>query len=637
MSKSEPLEIESSDDEDLKLALAMSLAHGESPIHRPTDTSIVLTSTNEPGKASTPEVKDGSDIKVGGLAGLDRKAMEAERLARKRKRDGKSISPPARKRVESMPVSRPCTYGVSKFDKDRLSGKIMVQRPISGGEAPSVFLSNDLSTPRWANRKGETLSPTTSLQYPRGVVKKTWALGYARDGLDIKIEEVFQRKSLKLAVLSSFQWDIEWLFSKVDIPRTKLILVMQAEDEATKQQYRSETSSMANLRLCFPSMEGQVHCMHSKLMLLAHGTHLRVVVPTANLVAYDWGENGVMENSVFMIDLPRLEGQTKAELDQMTFFAKELMYFCKRKGLPETVIESLTCFDWQETKNYAFIHTIGGAHMGADEPWRRTGYCGLGNAVTQLGLATEQRLHLDFVTSSLGSISRSFLSALYLAAQGKDGTQELDWRVEASARSRGKKTQAPLNKTASQLLESVDERISVFFPSQDTVARSKGGPQCAGPICFSSKWWNAPTFPRKILRDCISIRRGLLMHNKILSVHTEPVQDDSRSQNRVLRWTYVGSANCSESAWGKLVYDAKTKKPKLNCRNWECGVLIPNGSLQLNTISTNGGYPPTNDAISDSGRRIRIDEDERRVPVPMEYPGIEMSDSIKPWFFAEGS
>lgn len=44
-------------------------------------------------------------------------------------------------------------------------------------------------------------------------------------------------------------------------------------------------------------MEGQVNCMHSKLMLLFHPEYLRIVVPSANMVPYDWGEQGgVMEN-----------------------------------------------------------------------------------------------------------------------------------------------------------------------------------------------------------------------------------------------------------------------------------------------------------------------------------------------------
>jgi hypothetical protein len=36
--------------------------------------------------------------------------------------------------------------------------------------------------------------------------------------------------------------------------------------------------------------------MHSKLMLLKYEKYLRVVVPTGNLMSYDWGETGTMEN-----------------------------------------------------------------------------------------------------------------------------------------------------------------------------------------------------------------------------------------------------------------------------------------------------------------------------------------------------
>lgn len=43
-------------------------------------------------------------------------------------------------------------------------------------------------------------------------------------------------------------------------------------------------------------MDGQVNCMHSKLMLLFHPNYLRIAVPSANLVPYDWGDVGVMEN-----------------------------------------------------------------------------------------------------------------------------------------------------------------------------------------------------------------------------------------------------------------------------------------------------------------------------------------------------
>lgn len=36
--------------------------------------------------------------------------------------------------------------------------------------------------------------------------------------------------------------------------------------------------------------------MHSKLQLLKFPKYLRIVIPSANLTDYDWGETGVMEN-----------------------------------------------------------------------------------------------------------------------------------------------------------------------------------------------------------------------------------------------------------------------------------------------------------------------------------------------------
>ncbi|KAL6398927.1 hypothetical protein AUP68_17462 [Ilyonectria robusta] len=49
------------------------------------------------------------------------------------------------------------------------------------------------------------------------------------------------------------------------------------------------------IKFCFPAMNGP-GSMHSKLQLLKYPDYLRVVVPTGNLVPYDWGETGVMEN-----------------------------------------------------------------------------------------------------------------------------------------------------------------------------------------------------------------------------------------------------------------------------------------------------------------------------------------------------
>ncbi len=127
-------------------------------------------------------------------------------------------------------------------------------------------------------------------------------------------------------------------------------------------------------------MKGQINCMHSKLQLLAHPTHMRIVVPSANLVAYDWGESGVIENvSVhfpdhppnsktqllmrngqicFLIDLPRLPDGEKTEIDDLPAFGKELFHFVAAMGLDQRMIESMRKFDYSRTSHLAFVHSM---------------------------------------------------------------------------------------------------------------------------------------------------------------------------------------------------------------------------------------------------------------------------------------
>ena len=88
-------------------------------------------------------------------------------------------------------------------------------------------------------------------------------------------------------------------------------------------------------------------------------------------------------------------------------------------------------------------------------------------------------------------------------------------------------------------------------------------------------------------------------------------------------WAYVGSANCSESAWGKLVKDRTSKAPKLNCRNWECGVLLPLARVQAQDLSS-----------GDPKKITGLEVFNGLVPVPMQHPGEEYG-SRRPWFYSE--
>ena len=180
-------------------------------------------------------------------------------------------------------------------------------------------------------------------------------------------------------------------------------------------------------------------------------------------------------------------------------------------GLEQSIIDSMYNFDFTATKDFGFVHNIGGAHSGPSS--QHSGYPGLGRAVKELGLATDKILHIDFVASSIGSLNDDFLATLYLAAQGDDGFTEYNWRNPPVV-SRKKKVDSSMDDSLRENLRSHSQRnFQVYYPTHDTVKRSTA--RSAGTICFQSKWYNSPTFPRQILRDCKSVRPGMLMHNKV--------------------------------------------------------------------------------------------------------------------------
>ena len=474
----------------MRRAIALSLQQESSNPQKKQEVIIVdsdssTTDGETPGvtaasQPKSPETQPALNTPMMGILGLDRKAMEHERLARKRKA---SISPPPARKTAKLTETKS-------------------KEPTSSASTPPTIVPTKI-VPSFH---------FTKLPYANGAVKKTWALGHPRDN-DIKLEEVLQKEDLTLAVFSSFQWDIIWLLRKLKTDDTQIIFVMQADTEKMKAECRSDTARMPNVRLCFPSMEGQVNCMHSKLMLLSYPMHLRVVVPTANLVPYDWGETGIMENTVFFIDLPRLVPKpTTSASPKMTNFGKDLIHFLEAMGLDKSIVNSMHHFDFSATQDLAFVHTIGGANT--TDLWRRTGYCGLGRAISQLGLAAEEALNIDYITSSVGSLNTEFLSTLYLAAQGNEGTAIYNWRTTPASKL-SKIVDRNMQAAQQTAQEQVAAGFRIYFPSLQTVRASTGGPQNGGTICLQWKWWNSSSFPRDLLRDCRSQREGLLMHNKV--------------------------------------------------------------------------------------------------------------------------
>jgi hypothetical protein len=261
-SKQEPIQI-SSDDED-------SEDLEKPPRYRPPIEKIKdVTSTATPPPSVPPSSASTNTTSGLALLGLDRKKMEEERLARLGKRKA-SDSGLDDMRQTQKPKSIPTTSTAEAIPTARKS------------------------QPSPANASMPISSDRPKLEFAKGAVKKTWAFGHPRTGDDIKIEEILQKRDLELAVLSSYQWDDEWLLSKIDMSKTKMVFVAFAKDKQAQDEMRANVPK-GIIRFCFPPML-PYGAMHSKLQILKFSTYLRIVVPSGNLVPYDWGETGVMEN-----------------------------------------------------------------------------------------------------------------------------------------------------------------------------------------------------------------------------------------------------------------------------------------------------------------------------------------------------
>ncbi|KTW28549.1 hypothetical protein T552_01809 [Pneumocystis carinii B80] len=387
-----------------------------------------------------------------------------------------------------------------------------------------------------SSEKNKELVNIQNIPFPNGTVKITAVKGYKRTEHDITIEDVFQKESLKAAVLSAFVIDPLWVLTKIQLSSTIVIFVHQAKSDEEKEAINKLYLHIPNVSAIFPPMEG-ANCMHCKLQLLFYTTYLRVVIPSANLVDYDWGETGIMENSIYIQDFPRrISPFAGFSID----FERDLFHYCRTKNYPQHVLEKMKNYDFSLAKNLQFIHSIP-LKAQKNTNSKDTGYISLAKAIQRLGKGRENDIKIDIMTSSLGLLNSTFLSNMYLALKGcqvvaSRNTDIQDWKT----------------------------CMKIHFPSMNTVSYSNGGKESAGTICFQKRYWEHVNFPKSILYDSAAVHVGCLMHHKIILV---------RDQTSASDFFYIGSANFSSSAWGILT-QLNSKNPVILCRNWECGVVL---------------------------------------------------------------
>jgi hypothetical protein len=448
-------------------------------------------------------------------------------------------------------------------------------------------------------------NPKVMVQYPRGAIMRTWAFKYNRIN-DIKIEDVLQALTCKTAVLASFQWDDHWIFTKLNPIRSKQYWIMSGKGPGVQNEImRQAKEANTPVTIHFPPMTGQTMNMHCKFMLLFHPSHLRIAIPTANLVPVDWGETPInrqtgkmeqpacIENSVFIVDLPRRASGDVGKKAELTEFGKEFLRMLEAMQVMGDLLEGILRFDFSATNDLRFVHSIGGVRPVSQCRQEPTGFYSLARAVRSLGLDKVTSMEIDYAASSFGALNDGFLRLLYASASGGS------WEVQ------------DLQKLGAE----IRKRIRLYFPLEKTVLSSNGGAACGGTNTLRREDYNANAFPRECMRDYQSVRRPrILSHNKLLLVRGR-----RGPKKEPFAWAYVGSANLSESAWGKVV---PGKETRFLCRNWECGVVMPVLEEDARKVQWMGDIP-------DIGILLYVLEVPFKTGNEFRYLGE------KPWFFLE--
>ena len=146
------------------------------------------------------------------LGGLNRAQLEKERLERVAARNSASASASQTMPIQSKPQN-------NQPGRSSHTSQINTTKPTP----TSTVRPNPTS-------QTQNAPITLGIQFPDGVVKKTWVRGCPRLGDDITIEEVLQAEDLEMAVLSSFLVDPGWVMSKIG-DETKIIMVLHSKDK----------------------------------------------------------------------------------------------------------------------------------------------------------------------------------------------------------------------------------------------------------------------------------------------------------------------------------------------------------------------------------------------------------------------
>ncbi|EJD04669.1 phospholipase D/nuclease [Fomitiporia mediterranea MF3/22] len=419
-----------------------------------------------------------------------------------------------------------------------------------------------------------------------------------------RLSEIIGPKSdITLAILSSYSNAVDWLYDFFE-PTTPIVLVNQPGEDGN-----SGLKELApNILMTKPFIRNGRGCMHIKILLLFYKDgRLRICLPTANFVEYDWRD---IENTAWVQDVPMRKTTIRHDPKAADFPGTLQRVLHKLNvpaaltklldgNFPELPIEALSelrmRWDWSKVK-VKLVASLAGKYEGWDEV-ERTGHPALAKAIQELGVTPPKgkELVLECQGSSIGTYSRQWMDEIYCSAKGQSA-------------------KAWLNKPRSQRMKLAWPLIKILFPSLATVKDSVLGMPGGGTMFCRKAQWESKNFPRELFHDSNSKRGRVLMHSKMIvgtfkdrvspfvqgrsrggrqvgkerddltvreggdynaeaQMRPSSMSDGDGGEERLAGWAYVGSHNFTPSAWGTV--SGSVDKPSLNIVNYELGIVIP--------------------------------------------------------------
>ncbi|KAG8681646.1 hypothetical protein FRC08_015504, partial [Ceratobasidium sp. 394] len=340
--------------------------------------------------------------------------------------------------------------------------------------------------------------------------------------------------TLSFAIVSSYSLDLPWLYSLFS-PDVPIVLVAQPGQDG-KAEVHHALPGWVRASPALPYGRG---CMHVKVSWLFYKSgRLRVVIPTANFVPYDWRD---IENSVWLQDVPlRTDSTPASSTSQGTTktegFGERLEYVLKSLNvaaalqahlmdqraegevrLPLRSIDELhTRWDWTRVTAH-LVPSVAGKHTG----WPaviRLGHVALMKAVRDMGAASDT-VRIECQGSSIGTYSTAWTNEFMSSARGISPEQWLDTP-------KARRSKAPHPPT-----------MRIVFPSLSTVDASVLGRHGGGTIFCQRRQWDASTFPKELFVDSNSKRGKVLMHSKMI---LGLLGSEESAEGKPAGWLYVG-------------------------------------------------------------------------------------------------